>query len=275
VTTNRRITLTIASVSDGPQATQGDSAKPEPPNGHPSPIAEVRWIAGRPVSWIVVIAAGVLSGVTAVVVARASALDPARQSRTDWPIADVMQLELLFGGVLVAVGFGLIGASRRSPADPTGGTGVRMRLVRMVLLLFALVPALVVIHAAAIITISVAPGSSIRAADGVAESTVLLLRGWLALLPFGAVGYALGATLRRPMSGLLGAVAILLVDGILGAVVSTRFDIWWSPIGNAAALVGATTGPDWTRAAVVSIAYVGFGLAVVGSINAARRPDPG
>lgn len=224
-------------------------------------------MASWPLSWVVVLAAGVLSGITALVV-----MGTSRPRPTAATITEVMHLELLFGGVLVAVGFGLIGARRGCRVQEVGIVGVPVGMARPILLLLLLAPALAVVHVAATIIVSLAPVSPIVRVGGIADSSVLLLRGWLALLPFGAVGYALGATFRRPASGLLGAIAFILVDGVVGTLVSTRLDIWWSPMGNAAALVGATTGADWTRAGAVTVTYVGVALLAIASA-AARRPD--
>jgi hypothetical protein len=224
-------------------------------------------MASWPLSWVVMLAAGALSGITALVVAGTSRPRPTTAS-----IAEVMHLELLFGGVLVAVGFGLIGAGRGGRLRPTGPQGATQGVARPILLLVLLAPALVIVHVAATIIVSFMPTPGIGGVGGVLESGVLLLRGWLALLPFGAVGYALGALLRRPMSGLLGAIAFLLVDGLVGTMVSTRLDTWWSPIGNAAAILAASTTPEWARAGVVTMTYVGLALVAAASA-AARRPQ--
>lgn len=239
-------------------------------------MAELRAVARWPLAWVTLIAAGILSGITALVGAGASAQGPAPGSSTTAQIGEVMHLELLFGGILVAVGFGLLGAKPDRP-DGTVDPDIRKRLARSIVLLLALAPALVIVHVAATIVVSLAPVAWDRAggqpgdSSALGESTVLLLRGWLALLPFGAVGYALGAALRRPISGLLGATAFLFVDAVAGTVVSTPLETWWSPIGNAAALVGATTISEWVRAAGVTTAYVAASLALIARATAMRQ----
>jgi hypothetical protein len=144
-------------------------------------------------------------------------------------------------------------------------------VARLVVLFLVLAPALVIIHVAATAIVSLAHDQTMSTGTLVGDSSVLLLRGWLALLPFGAIGYVLGAILRRPMAGVSGAIAFLLLEGVAGAVATSDLEGWWSPAGNAAALVGAASEPDRPRAGLVTVAYVSSAVAAASFIVASRR----
>jgi hypothetical protein len=273
----------VATMGDTSRTTSYEEA--DPPTGAvgPSVIREVRSIVRSRLSWVVVLAVTVLSCLTYVVSQRASERDVPAIGHVAPPqsVVDLVNLELLFGGVFVATYAGMLGAKngprRRAATAPYPS---RPRLEPLIALMLLFAPGLVLVHLAAYgLTFLISAPLETAAVTGrsdltVGETTSILVGGWLALLPFGALGYMTGTALRRPMSGLVIATVFLGVDAAAGTVLP-RIDPWWSPIGNAAALVGATASSAWFSPIVVTVVYVAVSAAVITRIAmASERASP-
>jgi hypothetical protein len=191
----------------------------------------------------------------------------------------ILTLHLIFAVVCVAAYAGVIGAISELDVRPQcsarGAAGLR-RVQVFVAISAVLLPGLIVASACGAGTaLAVAVATGWSAWDSMSVETLgelagLVVRGWLALLPFAAVAFLVGAATRRRLGGLVAVAAVVLFEQLASTLLSPDHR-WWSPFANAAALVGSSTLAEVAAAVLIVGAYVAGSLAIAATLGTEPR----
>ena len=191
----------------------------------------------------------------------------------------ILTLHLIFAVVCVGAYAGVIGAISERDVRPrwSAPDAAGLRRVRVFIAISAvLLPGLMVASACGAGTaLALATATGWSAWDGMSVETLgelagLVVRGWLALLPFAAVAFLVGAATRRRLGGLVAVAAVVLLEQLASTALSPDYR-WWSPFANAAALVGSSTLAEVAEAVLVVGAYVAGSLAIAATLGTEPR----